>query len=398
MVDVEVLIIGAGPAGSAAALLLARSGIDVLIADRHQFPRTKVCGDLLIPDTIDMLKKIGLYSKVYREGCSLSDLRFFAPNDNSVLLKGEFITIRRIVFDNILCTAAIDAGARHVWNFSFDNCIPNNAHYKVQFRDGLNEKHDITARYLILATGANPLPLKNIGLLQRSKPSGIGIRRYVTVSERPEKELIISYEKFLLPGYAWIFPLGEGMYNVGCGLSLEGSHQKTKSRNLSHLFHRFVTESPIARELLSNPKEQSPLEGAQLRTGFIGSLPGDGSILVVGEALGLTYPLSGAGIGKSMQSGELAAKVILAHRNGNCAGKPLDLYYTLLEEELRNKYQPYTIAQKWLEYPSVANLVITRSNKRESLRKSFEDIIREKVEPTRIFSLWGLMKIALGLK
>jgi len=394
MVDAEVLIIGAGPAGSTAALLLARSGIDVLIIDRHQFPRSKVCGDALIPDATDMLKKIDLHSSVCKRGFSLSYLRIFAPNGDSIPLRGEFITIPRILFDNILCNAAISAGARSDWNLSFDNCVPYDSKYKVQFRDVANNKHYLSARYVILATGANPIPLKAIGVLQRRRPSGIAIRRYVTIPDRPEKELIFSYEKFLLPGYAWIFPLGKGIYNVGCGLFLDGNPRKIK---LPDLYHRFITKSPIARELLSNPKEQSPLEGAPLRTGFGGSLPGKGSILVVGEALGLTYPTSGEGIGKCMKSGELAAKAVLAHHNRAFNGEPLDLYNTLLEEQIRDKYQPYIIAQKWLKYPLVAGIIVNRANKRESIRKLLEGMITERVEPTRIFSFWGLTKTAFGL-
>ncbi len=394
MVDSEVLIVGAGPAGSTAALLLARSGIDVLLVDRHQFPRYKVCGDALIPDAVDMLKRIGLYSDVYQKGHTLSYLRIFAPNGDSILLRGKFITIRRVLFDNILCSAAIEEGAQPRWNLFFESCTQEDSKYKVQFRDRSNNKHSVSARYLIIATGANPVPLKSIGLLQRSRPSAIGVRRYIKVSDGPENELIISCERSLLPGYAWIFPLGKGTYNVGCVLFLDASApNRTK---LIDLYNRFVTESPIAKELLSNPEEQSPLKGAPLRTGFRGTLPGNDSILVVGEALGLTYPASGEGIGKCMESGELAANAILAHHSGDFDGQLSDLYKRFLEEEIRNKYQPYIVAQKWLRYPLVHNLVVKRANKRESIRKLLEDILKERGEPSRIFSLKGLTKIALG--
>ncbi|MBI3814847.1 MAG: NAD(P)/FAD-dependent oxidoreductase [Nitrospinae bacterium] len=393
-VDVEVIVIGAGPAGSTAALFLARSGIDVLLVDRHQFPRSKVCGDALIPDAIDMLKNIGLYDSVYKEGFSLSQFRIIAPNGDSILLNGSFITIKRILFDNLLCNAAISAGAKSAWNYSFENCIYENSKYKVEFHDNLNNKHYITSKYLIVATGANPLPLKNLGLLKYLRPTAIGIRRYVKAANTFEQELIFSYEKFLLPGYAWIFPLGNGTYNVGCGLFL---HRNNNRINLHDLYNRFVTESPIARQVLSTAEEQSFLEGAPLWTGFMGSLVGNGSILVAGEALGLTYPTTGEGIGKCMKSGELVAKAIIAHRDEGYCRPASDLYQNLLDKEIKSKYLPYIISQKWLKYPFVPNMVVKQANKNESIRKLLEGILKEEVEPSRILSLWGLIKVMLRI-
>jgi geranylgeranyl reductase family protein len=393
MGEVEVLIIGAGPAGSTAALLLARGGMDVLLVDRYAFPRPKVCGDALIPDAIEVLKEIGLYSAVEKAGHSITRCRVCAPHGDSMSLKGEFITIRRILFDDILCRAAVDAGARTMWNLSFESCALNDARYTVQFRDTKNRKHSIGARYIILATGANPLPLQKCALLQRLEPSGIAMRRYVTTSRQPAKELIFSYERFLLPGYGWIFPVEAGIYNVGCCLFPDAALQGIQ---LHDLYHRFITNSPIAKELLSNPQEQTPLRGAPLRAGFSGSLPGRDSMLVVGEALGLTYPGTGEGIGKSMKSGQLAAKAIIEGHNTNNEVQPIELYRRFLEE-IRDRYKPYIIGQKWMKHPSVVNLVVQRANKRETVKKLFEGIITEEVKPTAVLSMWGLTKILLGL-
>jgi flavin-dependent dehydrogenase len=147
MDEVEVLIVGAGPAGSTAALLLARGGMYVLLVDRYAFPRPKVCGDALIPDAIEVLKEIGLYATVEKKGHSITRCRVCAPNGDSMSLKGEFITIRRILFDDILCRAAVDAGARTMWNLSFESCALNDTRYTVQFRDKKRRKHSLSARY-----------------------------------------------------------------------------------------------------------------------------------------------------------------------------------------------------------------------------------------------------------
>jgi geranylgeranyl reductase family protein len=393
MEEVEVLVIGAGPAGSTAALLLARSGMDVLLVDRYAFPRPKVCGDALIPDAIEVLKEIGLYAAVAKAGHPIARCRVFAPNGDSMSLKGEFITIRRILFDDILCRAAVDAGTRTQWNLSFESCALDNAKYTVQFKDKKHRKYSLSARYVILATGANPLPLQKCDLLQRLEPSAIAARRYVTTAKGPAQELIFSYERFLLPGYAWIFPVEAGIYNVGCCAFPNVALQEMKMHDL---YHRFITNSPIARELLSNPREQTPLRGAPLRTGFSGSLPGRDSMLVVGEALGLTYPGTGEGIGKSMKSGQLAAKAIIEGHSTNNEATAIELYRRFLEE-IRDKYKPYIIGQKWMTHPSVVNLVVQRANKSETVKKLFEGIITEAVKPTAVFSMRGLTKILLGL-
>jgi geranylgeranyl reductase family protein len=393
MEAVDVLIIGAGPAGSTAALMLARGGMGVLLVDRHAFPRPKVCGDALASDAIEVLKEIGLYSAVEKAGYSVSRCRVFAPNGDSMSLKGEFIMIRRILFDDILCRAAVDAGARTMWNLSFESCSLNDARYTAQFRDKKKRKHSVSARYIILATGANPLPLKELALLQRFEPSAIAARRYVTTAKGPAQEPIFSYEDFLLPGYGWIFPVEKGIYNVGCCLFPEAARQGI---TLHDLYHRFITNSPIAKELLSNPQEQTPLRGAPLRAGFSGSLPGRDSMLVVGEALGLTYPGTGEGIGKSMKSGQLAAKAILEGHNTNNEVQPIELYCRFLEE-IRDQYKPYIIGQKWMKHPSVVNLIVERANKSETVKKLLEGIITEEVQPTTVLSMRGLAKMIFGL-
>src|SRR5262245_4834748 len=108
----DALVVGAGPAGSVAARVLAQGGLDVVLADRHSFPRDKACGDALIPDALAALRRLGLHERVLDGARSLGALDIYAPGGARVRLAGPAACLPRVVLDDALRRAAESAGAR----------------------------------------------------------------------------------------------------------------------------------------------------------------------------------------------------------------------------------------------------------------------------------------------
>src|SRR4051794_8991636 len=109
---VDVLVVGAGPAGSAAAIRLAKAGREVLMVDRCVFPRDKVCGDALIPDALAALERLSLKQAILRRSRILDGARVYAPDGQCIDIRGECACLPRRTFDDLLRSEAVEAGAR----------------------------------------------------------------------------------------------------------------------------------------------------------------------------------------------------------------------------------------------------------------------------------------------
>src|SRR5262245_19870640 len=157
----DLLVIGAGPAGSAAARSAALRGLSVALVDRAEFPRDKTCGDGLIPDALRTIDALGLSSRVLPLATPVSHVRLFAPDRTVVLLRGQCVCIPRQVLDNALREGAVDAGATFMSPLkAVAPVIEGGVVTGAVFRDQRTEQETtINARLTLLATGAAAEPL-----------------------------------------------------------------------------------------------------------------------------------------------------------------------------------------------------------------------------------------------
>jgi menaquinone-9 beta-reductase len=382
----DVAIIGAGPAGSTAAIHLAAKGHRVLLLDKDDFPRDKVCGDGLIADTIAALKRAGLYDQVSNLGYESAFGTVYSPSRIAFDVSGQFITLKRIVLDELIMQKAVDSGAAFCKCKIHDIAILPDEILSLAVE---GTTLSIRAKIIFIATGANvELPTK-LGLVSQPNPSAVALRCYVRSPIALER-LVISYDRSITPGYAWIFPLGNDEFNIGCGITYHG---KVDLRpNLRDVFRQFVENFPLAADIMRRADSIAPLRGAMLRCGLAGTvLKGQGSILVLGESIGTTFPFTGEGIGKAMETGELAAEV--AHQAlADADFEILKVFPERVERELKPKFLGYQIAENWFSKPWLNDFIARRINKSHFLQDAISGLVNETVDPRKIFSLRGILR------
>jgi geranylgeranyl reductase family protein len=396
----DVLVVGAGPAGSAAARALAAAGLDVVLADRHAFPRDKACGDALIPDALAALRRLGLYEAVMAQARPLGALDIYAPRGARVRLAGPAACVPRRVLDDALRRGAAAVGARFLGRHLVAAPVEDAGVVRgAVFRDLDAEREvRVAADVTLLATGAAAGPLQTFGMCERAEPSAMAGRVYVQADPSLAQELdalCISYDRAICPGYGWLFPGPGGVVNVGAGFFNEGPPPTT--RNLQHLLDRFVATFPPAARLWAHSRPLGPMKGAPLRTGLRGARLHRPGLLVTGEAAGLTYAFSGEGIGKAMEGALLAADVVLRARAGEISARDFGARY---EAELRGafgeRFRAYDLVQRRVAHPRLADLLVRRARPGSYARRELEAVFNETAEPRALFSPWGMLKALVG--
>lgn len=339
----DVLVVGGGPAGSAAACWLAEAGHDVAVVERKTFPREKTCGDGLTPRAVKQLTDLGLGPRL-AEFHRYDGLRAVAHGISLELRWPEHpvyprhgYVVRRRDLDAMVAERAVKAGARlHQGTEAvaplLDDGLVTGAVVRDKESGGTRE---IRARYVVIADGANSRFGRALGTWRnRSYPQGMAIRGYFEspISDTPWIESALDVRDRAgrsLPGYGWIFPLGDGHINVGIGLL--STFRDFKSVNTTHIMNEFAATAPAHWGI-------SPEAAVSAPTG--GRLPMGGSVnpkvgptwVVVGDAAGSINPFNGEGIDYAYETGRLAAGLLdEALRTGD--GLALQRYPDLLAAE-----------------------------------------------------------------
>jgi len=399
----DVLVVGAGPAGAACALWLARAGVDTVLVDQHDFPRDKICGDALIPDAHHALKRLGLYDEVMAVAQPSRHLACIGPRGGRVDVPGSVAVLPRLVLDDIVCRGAQRAGARLHTPWRFDAPLnEGDVVVGARLKQG-NAVREMRARWVVLATGAVPQALQAAGMCDRRTPSGVALRGYVKNDAMVGRiqALEVVWDKSLAPGYGWIFPAPDGRFNIGVGVANShpaaggGEAAKMKDVNLRQLFDAFCEHYAPARELMRNGTLEGDLKGAPLRCSLSGARHARPGLLVTGEAAGSTYAFTGEGIGKALETGLLAAAALLAAPDGVPAGTAVEVRtrYEASLAALKPRFDLYERANQINAHPWLADLLIWRANKSARLLRRMAGVLEETSNPGNLVSVRGFFKV-----
>jgi menaquinone-9 beta-reductase len=388
--DAEVIVVGAGPAGSTAATYLARSGLDVLLLEKSAFPREKVCGDGLTPRGVKQLIDLGVDTREEAGWLHNKGLRVVGGGVTLELDWPDLATFppygvvrTRLDFDEMLARTAQLAGARLLEQTTVTGAVTDERTGRVE---GVSarvgpERTPVTYRapVVLACDGVSARLALSVGLDKiESRPMGVAVRRYYA-SPRSKDDYLESHlelwdrsnpdEPRLLPGYGWIFGMGDGTANVGLGiLSTSKAFGRTDYRALLRSWLDGTPEEWGFREHNATGR----VGGAALPMGFNRTPHYSRGLLLVGDAGGMVNPFNGEGIGYAMESAKLAAECVvqaLARPEGPSRERALSGYPLALRQALGSYFRLGNVFSRLIGNPLVMRTATKYGLPRTTLMK-----------------------------
>jgi geranylgeranyl reductase family protein len=381
--QVDTLVVGAGPAGTAAAAVLGRQGHRVLVIDKATFPRDKCCGDGLTALALRELESLGLDPGHVESWRVVDDVIVRSPSGRERRYSlpdgpGHHAAVaRRLELDAALVDLARDSGAKVEEGVALVDVTTTDAEVRAEV-EGVGT---VTAQHLVAADGMWSPTRKALGLsIDGYRGEWHAFRQYYeNVSPRAGNELIVWFEEDLLPGYAWSFPLAGGRANIGFGIQRGGHHRVGDMKDLwPDLLSR-----PHIREVLGPDARPEAPHKAWPIPARVGRVPLVGPhTMFVGDAAAVTDPMTGEGIGQALLTGRLAAEAVLAGGDAPATYEHEVRRELVADDRMARALIPL-LARPWIARGALRLTGATDWTRRNFARWMFEDYPRAMVATPR---------------
>lgn len=404
--DADVIVVGAGPAGSAAAHYCAAAGLDVILMEKSSFPRDKICGDGLTPRAVGELERMGVPTREEDGWIRNIGLRAVAGGRSFEFPWPELraypsygLARSRMNLDQTLAEHARASGAKLMERTNVTGPVVDERTGRVVGvtarpvdSNGRRAGEETTYRapVVIAADGVSARMATSLGIEKAmNRPMGVAVRTYFTSPRHDDPWMESQLELWdgkpgesnLLPGYGWIFALGDGTVNVGLG-SVSSTAAATKI-DYKALFARWMENTP--EEWGFTPENQiGPVRGAALPMAFNRKPLYTRGLMLVGDSGGMVSPFNGEGIAYALQAGRVAADVVsqaTARTTDDSRERALSTYADAMSRELGGYFTLGRIFVRVIEHPRVMRLCTTYGLPRPLVMRLVVKLLSDCYEP-----------------
>lgn len=393
--DVDLLVVGAGPAGIGAALEAQRLGKRPLVVDKATFPRDKICGDGLTTGALRLLDSLGL---------DVRSLPSYEPVDETVLVTPQghdlvlplpqgrdaglhAAVVRRVELDAALVDLARGRGIELVEGVEVMGARSEGARAIVTLGDGTT----VETPWVVAADG-HWSPVRRMLREQVGEPAKPELgtwhafRQYFSGVD--DRRLWVVFDADLLPGYAWVFPVAGGGANVGFGL-LRGGPAPTDGKSLARVWEGLADRPGVRRALGPHARPEGRRQAWPIPADYSQAALVHGRFLFAGDAANVVDPLTGEGIAQALETGVLAARAIATRAAGDGTGEVAHAYRVAVDRTLGSDLRfagllQRVLATRWGARAALAAAGATPWTRRNFARWMFEDYPRALLfTPTR---------------
>jgi geranylgeranyl reductase family protein len=392
--EYDIIIVGAGPAGSAAALYAARYGLSTLLLDKEGFPRDKICGDALSGKSVTILRELDLLEDIQKlPGAHIQRIVFSSPDHSSFQIdlrktrlknipKG--FVIRRKNYDAFMFEQAKKAATHTIENFNVSELLTDNGTVcGVRGKDASGNDREFKGKIILGADGYKSIVARKTGLYDLDPEHWVvALRCYYKNVKELTDQIELHYVDEVIPGYFWIFPLENGYANVGIGML----HKYIKSQKVD--LNQALQNSIDSAYFKERFKEAEPMEkpvgwnlpvGSKRRKSF-----GNGFMLL-GDAAGLIDPFTGEGIGNALYSAKYAVETAKqAIKNNDLSESSLSHYENELWKVIGNELKVSTKLQKIGRYRILLNLVVGKAARSAEVSNIIAGMLANEVPRKRL--------------
>jgi len=399
MANYDVIVIGAGPAGSASAILLAQKGYRVALLDREKFPRDKVCGEFISPGADPILAELGALKSVESacevrlKGVAVSAYERegfcadYPPLDGKPMTS---LSLQRTVFDLILWQRAGDAGVERFEGFQVSGLeFENGCAAGVSGWDESRVPFKLRAKAVIDAGGRNAVSLRRLNLRKESGKEGRlalaahwdGVGQHISHCHMHISE----------PGYTGLAEVGPGKVNI----VLVVNPAEARGKDLNRFYEEAVLKNPLRADLLGSAR---PCEKVRTVDSLAFSVrpPECGGLLLAGDATGFIDPFTGEGIYLSLRSAQIACETLeKAFNAGDFSHRALKEYDQLRLKENEKKFLLSRLLQSILYRPALCRRVTRILSQNPDMASDLVGVIGDYYDPQEIVSIGFLWKMLL---